>query len=170
MEDETSKERRKIASKLRYLANKTKYTERSKAWALANPDRMRQLKTKWIDKNREHQKQQHVEYRRKNRSRCKEWAATGYLRRRYGLTPVQVEQLLVRCEHKCTGCLTPFSLTRRACIDHDHLTGFVRGLLCDHCNQALGLVKDDPIVLTQLASYLDKTITHNFGYVPSSQS
>lgn len=41
------------------------------------------------------------------------------------------------------------------CIDHDHLTGAVRGVLCRRCNSALGLAKDRSDVLRALADYLD---------------
>jgi hypothetical protein len=45
---------------------------------------------------------------------------------------------------------------RRLAVDHDHKTGKVRGLLCGNCNTALGLVKEDPEILSLLADYLRK--------------
>jgi hypothetical protein len=39
-------------------------------------------------------------------------------------------------------------------VDHDHKTGEVRGVLCFNCNQALGNVRDDPVVLQGLIDYL----------------
>lgn len=41
-------------------------------------------------------------------------------------------------------------------VDHDHLTGKVRGILCDNCNRCLGLLKDDVNVVEKAASYLKK--------------
>ncbi len=45
---------------------------------------------------------------------------------------------------------------RRLAVDHDHLTGIVRGLLCQNCNMALGLFGDNPNALTAAAKYVRK--------------
>jgi len=41
-------------------------------------------------------------------------------------------------------------------VDHDHKTGAIRGLLCHHCNTALGKFKDSPILLETAIAYLAK--------------
>ncbi len=51
----------------------------------------------------------------------------------------------------CRGCGSTGPLV----VDHSHETDRVRGLLCSPCNLALGMVKDSPDVLRQLASYLE---------------
>jgi ribosomal protein L25 (general stress protein Ctc) len=40
------------------------------------------------------------------------------------------------------------------CIDHDHVTGKVRGLLCRNCNVMLGMAGDNPSILLLGALYL----------------
>lgn len=42
------------------------------------------------------------------------------------------------------------------CIDHDHKTGEVRGVLCRSCNLALGYFKDDVKLLNNAIKYLNK--------------
>jgi len=39
-------------------------------------------------------------------------------------------------------------------VDHDHESGVVRGLLCDHCNLALGRFQDSPEILRRALDYL----------------
>jgi hypothetical protein len=39
-------------------------------------------------------------------------------------------------------------------LDHDHLTGAFRGWLCNNCNMAIGLLKDNPELCEKVAQYL----------------
>ena len=70
----------------------------------------------------------------------------GEARRRYGLTPQEVDAL----GDTCRICEAP-----GRDIDHCHATGKVRGLLCNDCNRALGLFRDDAALLRRAADYLE---------------
>jgi hypothetical protein len=39
-------------------------------------------------------------------------------------------------------------------VDHDHMTDRVRQLLCNNCNTAVGLLRDNPVTATELVVYL----------------
>lgn len=83
---------------------------------------------------------------------------------KYGWTHERFLAQLTRQQHSCAGCLQP--LTKEgARIDHDHVTGEVRGLLCDHCNWVLGHAKDQPGTLRRLMSYLDRDWSKTLVYL-----
>ena len=65
-----------------------------------------------------------------------------------GLSWDQVQE--ITSPGKCAAC----GSTDRLCIDHDHQTNEVRGLLCHNCNTALGLVGDNLDTLSNLITYL----------------
>lgn len=58
--------------------------------------------------------------------------------------------------HKCAICggKNPGKNKSRFCVDHDHVTGQIRALLCCKCNQTLGLMHDDPDLLEKAADYI----------------
>lgn len=51
---------------------------------------------------------------------------------------------------------SPEAKPKRLSIDHDHSTGQRRGMLCGHCNRAIGLAGDDPARLRKMARYIEK--------------
>lgn len=59
------------------------------------------------------------------------------LRRGYGITPEQYDELLSKQAGLCKICGS--QVARRLVVDHNHETGQVRGLLCSNCNVAIGL-------------------------------
>lgn len=81
------------------------------------------------------------------------------LKKLYGITVKDYERMLAEQDGLCAICLTtPDQQKRRKylCVDHDHETGEVRGLLCGPCNSAIGLLKDNPLMLQSALNYLQK--------------
>lgn len=54
------------------------------------------------------------------------------------------------------GCCAACGQKTKLVVDHCHVTELVRGLLCNPCNQVLGLVREDPVRLLSLVKYLAK--------------
>jgi hypothetical protein len=79
------------------------------------------------------------------------------LRYRYGLSSSDYEVMLLKQGGGCGICGAAPKHDRRLSVDHDHDTGAVRGLLCDACNQAIGLLRDDPRLLKNAIEYLGAT-------------
>jgi hypothetical protein len=67
-----------------------------------------------------------------------------------------VEQTILQ-NNACAICRSPEEPNRVFSVDHDHLTGNLRGLLCNTCNLALGLFKDNPEFLKAAAKYLEES-------------
>lgn len=77
------------------------------------------------------------------------------LRRYYKLTPEDFDRMLSEQNGRCAICGSGDTKTNgHMSVDHDHLTGKVRGLLCGSCNVGLGQFKDDPIRLAAAIKYL----------------
>lgn len=75
------------------------------------------------------------------------------LQNRYGITLQQYTTLLEKQGGLCAICGKEDLI--RLCVDHDHKTGIVRGLLCGNCNQGLGKFKDSLELLIQAIDYLE---------------
>ena len=96
--------------------------------------------------------------------KCKAKAMVGYVppksRRHYmlmgsyGITEEQYLAMLESQRHTCWICGETNGKTNLA-VDHDHLTGDVRGLLCTRCNTAIGSLRDDPELCRRAAIYLE---------------
>jgi hypothetical protein len=77
------------------------------------------------------------------------------LQRKYGLTVADYEALLVAQSGRCAICRKKPEKVRLA-VDHDHVTGKVRGLLCTCCNTALGKFNDDVNLFQTAIDYLER--------------
>lgn len=73
---------------------------------------------------------------------------------RYGITIDDYDALHAMQDGKCAICER--SSRRRLHVDHDHVTGLVRGLLCNSCNLALGQLGDDHERVRRAADYLKR--------------
>lgn len=94
-------------------------------------------------------------YARENKDKIQpHWM--GYsLKRRYGITVQQYGEILDRQGGRCAICGADACCTgRNFSVDHCHVTGKVRGLLCSLCNKGIGSLRDSPNLLARAIQYL----------------
>jgi hypothetical protein len=120
--------------------------ERSRRWRLKNPSKNREKQAAWRKQN----PKAHQEIQRR-----------GKLRLHFDITAEDYDELATLQNNRCAICRCDESQnrggkngSRRWCVDHDHLTGQLRGLLCHSCNKALGFLGDNPDRVYAAAVYL----------------
>ena len=127
---------------LEYHAKDMCVTCYRKAWRKDNPERAAELRDRWRGENPLGLKEQRLRYRL----------------RKYNLTKTQYEKLLKLQNELCAICGAPEPGGKGGWhIDHCHISGMIRGLLCLSCNIILGKAKDDVAVLGSAIDYLTKT-------------
>ncbi len=83
------------------------------------------------------------------RSEKAKWAR---IKKKYGLTEYDVSQMLAKQESKCLICCT--NIQSNYHIDHCHATNKIRGLLCQKCNQAIGLLNENESIFFKAVGYI----------------
>ena len=92
-----------------------------------------------------------MEYKRRNPEKVREYNRRylykGYTKEHEDVTNCQI----------CKVDLTKFKRGDTVqCIDHDHKTGRIRGVLCGRCNKGLGHFKDSLEILREAIKYLEQ--------------
>ena len=144
-----------------------------KAWSVENRERLKKYSAGYYQENiiKRHevaasnyrknkvailQKQKRARSNGNHPSREREWAQYGIVNPNGTRFTIQDYDKSFRAQGGlCAGCMRPQSkFKKRLYADHDHLTGFFRGLLCFQCNFILGLCHDDETVLANLVEYV----------------
>jgi hypothetical protein len=78
------------------------------------------------------------------------------LQSKYGISLEDYQEIYEAQHGRCAICDTMIldKKQKRLSIDHRHLDGLVRGLLCGRCNRGLGLFRDIPELLEKAARYV----------------
>ena len=116
-----------------------------------NPEKFRERRRKQYVKTREQSKEYSREYHKKNRAKCIADCRKGDLRRKYGLTIEDHAAMVEAQKRRCAICGVE---TEKLCVDHNHDINEPRALLCHLCNRALGMFKEDKLVLQRAIEYL----------------
>lgn len=94
---------------------------------------------------------------RANRSKALAWRLG-----KYGLTLSEYVALLRSQRNRCAICnqhevgRRPSGKRRHLAVDHDHVTGIVRALLCSRCNLTIGRMEESPVLLRAAADYIER--------------
>jgi len=76
------------------------------------------------------------------------------LQAKYGITVDDYAALLQIQGQKCAICSRRWTATVEFHIDHDHVSGAIRGILCGTCNRALGMFGDSIAAIERVLAYL----------------
>jgi len=132
-------------------ANPEKVRTSSRKYRAANPEKVRTSSRKYRAANPEKARARQRKYQAAHPEKIRENARANNLRRNHGITSEEYDALLVTQDGRCAICERGDECL---CVDHNHVTGVIRGLLCQGCNKALGFMQDNPGLLGQAANYL----------------
>ena len=124
--------------------------EKSKRYRLRHPDRARAATKRWREAHREDVNRLAQSWRQRN----PEKNAAAIRKRTYGITDDEFQERRRTQDNRCAICQEVF--TKTPCVDHDHVTGKNRDLLCRFCNLVLGNARDSILVLERSIQYLRK--------------
>jgi hypothetical protein len=146
------------------LNNLEKIRKATKAWRFKNKEHLKNYEQEYAKKNQSAIKARHRIYHKKNKAKIKMYPSNSPANRmaihrkfKYGLSHDQFLEKLKIQKKRCAICKRKFYTQCGApCVDHDHDTNKVRDLLCQHCNRALGLFKEEIICFENAIQYLKK--------------
>jgi hypothetical protein len=143
--------------------NKDRINQKTREVRAANRDEWnkKQLERYYNNKNKEKNKsyyQINKEQIQQIKQKLKRTQKNNHLLRFYNITIEQYEQMLYEQDNKCYICEELAEDTRKKSlnVDHDHITGKVRKLLCGNCNTSLGLAKENEVILQKMINYLNE--------------
>ena len=126
---------------------KEETNRKAREYRAANPDKVREWYNNYRAKNPE-KVASWTKYRKTH-----EVARRHFLKHTYNLTPEDYEKILLSQDGVCKICGDRPD-KKRLHVDHDHITGKVRGLPCFRCNSALGNTKESPPIIKNLFLYV----------------
>lgn len=97
-------------------------------------------------------------YKQSERGKLAAWAR--HISKNYGIDTKIYFEMLKKQDYGCAICgIKPTG--RRMHIDHSHSTKSVRGILCSKCNQAIGLLSENPELFDKAKHYLSSFKENN---------
>jgi len=104
-------------------------------------------------------KERHHRYQIENKEKIRIYLKKQGPGRRYGLKKEEYDKMNTKQEGKCAICgkdnIKKWNIVA-LCVDHNHKTGKIRGLLCANCNSLLGFMDDNLEIFPKMRDYLSK--------------
>lgn len=122
---------------------------RSRRYRKKNLKKVRKSAREWGRRNAERVRKYSLDWYHRNPKKTK----NSSLRKNHGITLEEYNRMFCRQSGECAICQKKMKI---GCVDHDHASGLIRGLLCHPCNFALGLLKDSPVTARRAADYLER--------------
>jgi len=97
-----------------------------------------------------------IEWGKANPARLRLLRRRHTLKKRYGLTFESLGELRLSQKNLCPICDKELMTDRSTHIDHDHITGRVRGLLHAQCNRIVGYVENQKNKIDRALKYLEE--------------
>lgn len=123
--------------------------EAMRKWRLENPEKAKAAYTRSNQRRKEYQKTYYADRRGSYKEKS--------LLRYHGITLSKFDQMVEKQNYQCKICkddLRELPL-KNVHVDHSHSSGKIRGILCNKCNQGLGLFKDEIDRLRAAITYLE---------------
>jgi hypothetical protein len=76
---------------------------------------------------------------------------------KYGLSKIAFKTLIMGQGNACAICRKKEWGRSGPHVDHDHLAGKIRGILCSRCNLVLGQIEDNPKIAQAMIDYIKNT-------------
>jgi len=137
-----------------YLKNKESCLARSKKYVQEHPENCKKNLSKSYYKHHEKNRTQKKTYYYKHKDRDRELK----LKRKFNLSLDEYDKMFQEQDGCCAICgIHQSELKKALCVDHNHKTEKIRGLLCSNCNLAIGILKHNTGILHNAILYLEKT-------------
>lgn len=134
--------------------------ERNRQWREAHKEHIRLHGIAYREKNKERIAEQKRQYRMTEESRIRR--SLQKKQKAYGISPEAFLEMFEKQGRCCAICKSTTPRSKNGwSTDHDHLTGVVRGILCNHCNVVLGHATDSVEVLESCIRYLRANAVRN---------
>jgi hypothetical protein len=126
----------------------------TKKWIEQNPEKHKKSASKSNKKHYQNNKDKFKEYNKKYYQENPEIYRNINFKLRYGITLDDYNKILEKQHGVCIICGNAPDNDKFLSIDHDHVTGKIRGLLCDRHNKMLGFAQDNIEILQRAIDYL----------------